>query len=98
MERWIHKTDSLQAFVSTHVESLEGCRVVKKDFYESYVAFCRENEMAADSLISVGDRLPHIIPTKTVRTSPRSWGGISVAGIQPIEVRALAEVKNLDNY
>jgi P4 family phage/plasmid primase-like protien len=84
--RWINRTDSLAAFVHSQVERVGGLKITKMALYEAYVAYCREAHMTAESIVSVGRRLPQLIATRTIETRPRSWMDITVAGIAPQEV------------
>jgi P4 family phage/plasmid primase-like protien len=90
-ERWITKTDSLRTFVNEMVEVSPGSRVTKKEFMESYQAWCGDAAMNAYSERYVGIHLPRYVHTRTVHTSPRSWSNISVKGLNPLEMPQSAE-------
>ena len=86
-ERWIARTDSLQAFVSKCVSVKKGCFVSKDAFYLAYQDFCEEHSLNAVEKGDVGKRLPTIITTAGFRPQadegrPTAWKDISIAGVE----------------
>jgi len=86
-ERWIARTDSLQAFVSKCVSVKKGCFVTKESFYLSYQDFCEEHSLGAAEKGDVGKRLPTIITTAGFRPQadegrPTAWKDISIQGVE----------------
>jgi putative DNA primase/helicase len=86
-ERWVSRTDSLQAFVNANVQESVGNSVTKQEFYEAYQNYCNANNMAPISKELVGRRLPRIVHTRTLDKKPtRSWANIAVNGIEAREI------------
>ena len=99
-ERWIARTDSLQAFVKNCVQPKKDCFVSKDDFFVAYQDYCDEHALAAVEKQVVGRRLPTLV--QTIGYKPQvdgkrvtAWKDITVANV--IETQDDQEAVTQDN-
>ena len=84
--RWKLHTDSLAAFAGAyHLEYKPGVHVPASEFRGLYETFCTKNEMEQASDVSVGMRLPHLVPgvAKFDSGGKKWWRNLKMDGYTP---------------
>jgi putative DNA primase/helicase len=89
-ERWIARTDSLQAFVKNCVQPKKDCFVSKDDFFVAYQDYCDEHALAAVEKQVVGRRLPTLVQTIDYKPQVNgkrvtAWKDITVVNVSEMQ-------------
>jgi putative DNA primase/helicase len=98
-ERWIARTDSLQAFVKNCVQPKKDCFVTKDNLFASYQQYCEEHALAAVEKQVVGRRLPTLV--QTIGYKPQvdgkrvtAWKDIKVVNVEEMQDKQEAVTKD----
>jgi len=67
MKEYLTNSESIYSFAMTCLDEKEGAYITKDDLYNEYVNFCNKNSLTSISKVTVGHRLPMILPS--IRTA-----------------------------
>ena len=95
---------SIARFVKDKLQKDLGATVTNEEMYQSYVAFCDDNEIEAETITSLGSRLPFYIPYiiksqvmgifNGKQTQGRGWRNVSIK----LSDEQLQDKKESDDY